>query len=284
MRKVPEAFSRTCLQTKELDGEPLLKLAKHVFHKLSKKNSSTDAWDPSPIQLQSWPILQHNLNLIAIATTGSGKTLGYAVPMVDSCMNSEKKSLKTNSIHGLVLLPTRELAIQVSKVLKAAAKSGNKLSGKNNIAALPIYGGVDREEQIDSLTQRKDGISCQFLVAATPLRLIDLLGIGECGEPNKRIQKLFERTRYLVVDEADRMATQADMSEQVEKILNFLQGTSKCLEQKCLFSATLPRRAVSKCNDWIDKPRVTVKVDTVTVGNRGKTESSSVSKDNERKK
>jgi ATP-dependent RNA helicase DDX5/DBP2 len=207
------------------------------------------------------------LNLIAIATTGSGKTLGYTVPMVDSCaLVKGKKSRRY--VHGLVLVPTRELALQVSKVLKAVAKTANKLSGKTDkIVALAIYGGMDREDQIDSLNKNS-----QLIVAATPLRLIDLLGIGDkdgSGNeaiPNESIQRLFESTRYLVIDEADQMATKNDMSQQVDLIVNFLKEKSTQLDKQCLFSATLPRRAVEKCNDWIDLPRATVKVDTVTVG------------------
>ena len=108
--------------------------------------------------------------------------------------------------------------------------------------------------------------------SASPLRLIDLLGIGEVDGsgkkvvPNEKIQGLFESTRFLVIDEADQMATKSDMSQQVDLILDFLRNKCTQLERQCLFSATLPKRAMAKCNDWIDLPRVTVKVDTVTVG------------------
>ena len=274
---LPDPYLESCLkgESDETDDDSLIKLAKHTFKKLLSKSGANDKWSPTPIQLQSWPILKLSnsktkknvLNLIAIATTGSGKTLGYTVPMVDSCaLVKGKKSRRY--VHGLVLVPTRELALQVSKVLKAVAKSANKLSGKTDkIVALAIYGGMDREEQIDSLSKNS-----QLIVAATPLRLIDLLGIGDKdgsgneAVPNKSIQRLFESTRYLVIDEADQMATKNDMSQQVDLIVNFLKEKSTQLDKQCLFSATLPRRAVEKCNDWIDLPRATVKVDTVTVG------------------
>ena len=73
----------------------------------------------------------------------------------------------------------------------------------NKIVALAIYGGVDREEQIDSLSKNS-----QFVLAATPLRLIDILGIGDQDgtgsptRPNDRIQRLFEPAQFLVLDEA----------------------------------------------------------------------------------
>jgi superfamily II DNA/RNA helicase len=274
---LPDPYAESCLEENCESDDSLIKLAKHTFKKLSSK-MGTKNWSPTPIQLQSWPILKSSSSksassdtkhttLIAIATTGSGKTLGYAVPMIDSCaMVQGKKSRRY--VHGLVIVPTRELALQVSKVLKAVTKSANKLLKQTEkIVALPIYGGVSREEQIDSLCKNS-----QFIVAATPLRLIDLLGIGDKDGngkqpvPNERIQRLFEPMRYLVIDEADQMATKSDMSQQVDLILNFLREKCTQLDRQCLFSATLPRRAVAKCNDWIELPRVTVKVDTVTVG------------------
>ena len=277
---LPDPYAESCLEenSKE-DDDSLIKLAKHTFKKLASK-VGTKKWSPTPIQLQSWPILKSDSShkkcfldtkhttLIAIATTGSGKTLGYAVPMIDSCAMVQGKQSR-RYVHGLVIVPTRELALQVSKVLKVVTKSANKLSEQaEKIVALPIYGGVSREEQIDSLLSKNS----QYIVAATPLRLIDLLGIGDkdgSGKeavPNKKIQRLFEPMRYLVIDEADQMATKSDMSQQVDLILNFLREKCTQLDRQCLFSATLPRRAVEKCNDWIELPRVTVKVDTVTVG------------------
>ena len=276
---VPNPYLVTCLEGEENDN--LLKLAKASFGKISR-GANTSNWNPTSIQLQSWAILKSKksktktkrenslLNLIAIATTGSGKTLAYTVPMVDSCMlNKGKKSRRY--VHGLVLVPTRELALQVSKVLKIVSKTANRLSGKTDkIVALAVYGGmVDREEQIDSLSKNS-----QYILAATPLRLIDLLGIG-CKDgsgnesvPNEKIQRLFETTQYLVIDEADQMALKSDMSQQVDLIIKFLKDRSIHLEKQCLFSATLPRRAISKCNEWIDLPSVTVKVDTVSVGSK----------------
>jgi len=282
---VPYPFPECCLKeesesTRTIADDPnsLLKLTKHVFNKLSK--NKTAQWNPTPIQLQSWPILKSNssmttssaagttdLNLVAIATTGSGKTLSYAIPMIDSCsMVQGKKSRRY--VHGLVLVPTRELALQVSKVLKMVANSANKLSKQTDkIVALPIYGGVDREEQIDSLSTNS-----QYVLAATPLRLIDILGIGDTDAngnesvPNQRMQSLFESTRYLVIDEADTMAVKTDMSQQIQSLVTFLRQKCTRMHRQCLFSATLPRRAIAKCNDWIPLPRVTVKVDTLTVG------------------
>ena len=240
---LPDPYAESCLK-ENYESDSLVKLANHTFKKLSSKAGDNEKWSPTPIQLQSWPILKcgpsqktsqdMNLNLIAIATTGSGKTLSYAVPMIDSCSTIQGKKSR-RYVHGLVIVPTRELALQVSKVLKAVAKSANKLSGKDDkIVALPIYGGVNREEQIDSLSKNS-----QFIVAATPLRLIDVLEIGDIDGsgnklvPNESIQRLFERTRYLVIDEADQMATKSDMSQQVDLILDFSRKKCAELDRQC---------------------------------------------------
>lgn len=273
---LPEPYAESYLNGDPEADDSLTILAKRTFEKLSPK-STTEKWTPTPIQLQSWPILKsgsskttsvdtNHLNLIAIAATGSGKTLSYALPMIDSCaMVRGKKSYRY--VHGLVIVPTRELALQVSKVLKVITKLANKLNkSTDKIVALAIYGGVNREEQIDLLNKKS-----QYIVAATPLRLIDLLGIGDKDGNQKKddshegIQRLFKSTRYLVIDEADQMATKSDMSQQVDLILNFLREKGTQLDRQCMFSATLPRRAIEKCNEWIDEPRVTVKVDYLTV-------------------
>ena len=294
--QVPVPYVATCLDSNNNnehdDDNTLLQLAKSTFRKLSSKSDSGggDKWKPTPIQLQSWPILQHQsqeelftepmspYNVIAIATTGSGKTLGYTIPMVASCVAEATATPNRGYVHGLVVVPTRELALQVSKTLKVVAKQANKLqlqhqssisslSSANKIVALAIYGGTDREEQLDALTQK-----ARLIVAATPLRLIDLLGMensidGKMPSSNeRRIQKLFEPLQYLVIDEADQMATKSDMSQQVDLIVSFVRHHCMSTQKWCLFSATLPQRAIPKCHKWIRSPRVTIKVDAVTVG------------------
>lgn len=269
---IPDPYDENCIEchTKEEEDSPsLLTLAKHVFFRLSQKEKAK--WSPTPIQLQTWPILNQGLNVMAIATTGSGKTLSYAIPMVHSCLEKGVVAGNRPGIHGLVLVPTRELAIQVSKTMKIVCKSANKLSGRKDIAALAIYGGVDKEEQIDSLLSRKEGVASQYIVAATTMRLIDIIGITFENEerlPNNRVRALFDKTKFLVVDEADRIATQIDLTQQAQAVIDFVKSKSSCLDQYCLFSATLPQKAMSKCNEWVNLPRVTVKVNTVTVGSK----------------
>lgn len=273
------------------DEKLLLKLACNTFNKLSQKEKIR--WNPTPIQLQSWPILANEAsptNLIAIASTGSGKTLAYTIPIVYSCLleiiSMKEKSLdsiltRPSQVHGLALLPTRELVIQVSKVVKTVGKVANKFSVKNghshlNIVSLAIYGGIDKLEQIGSMLQRKKEVAqfTYFIVTATPMRLIDILGIGQAKneindastEQKSSLHALFKATKFIVLDEADRLATQTDLSQQIDTIVDFVRCTSSCLEKTCLFSATLPERAKPKCNTWVKNPRLIVKVNSVTVG------------------
>jgi superfamily II DNA/RNA helicase len=335
---LPQPFSGSCLlyvddgiksqgksdNMNNTNSEPhskslLIQLAKHIFHKISMKKCQQ--WSPTPIQLQSWPILasKEPLNLIGISPTGSGKSLSFAIPLVlkgmesliANCNNNimsatcnHNKNLGTNNIIGLIVTPTRELAIQVSKVVALACKSANKLM-KDQIAkihecnpimkSVVIYGGVDKSEQIDSLIGNRlektieEGVNmeksqestnnsrcnCNIIVTATPGRLLDIMCLkDEANDENtkqesgvvSKIRDLFKATQMLVIDEADRMATQSDISKQVDVILSFLNENMGKNLTVGLFSATLPRRVSEKVNEWVSKPRCFVKVNSIVVG------------------
>jgi len=267
---IPAAYEKTCLHEKS-DQDSILLLANQVFRNLSKKQQK-DVWSPTPVQLACWPILKKSTcNLVTIAPTGSGKTLGYVIPMIDSCMTNTEEMQSRSSVHSLVIVPTRELAIQVSKTMKLVSKIANKLRKDNNmkISALAIYGGIDRKEQIDSLLHTTETVLTRFVLAVTPMRLIDLLKIEEESDldsESEAIRGLFEFTQMIVFDEADRCAIASDISKQCDNILNFIIKKSKHLTKRCFFSATLPQKSLIKCHEWIVRPRATIKVDTVTVG------------------
>jgi superfamily II DNA/RNA helicase len=154
------------------------------------------------------------------AKTGSGKTLGFGLPMLQRI--AEKLTDANGTFHqlaggpakpkGLVLLPTRELAVQVHDVLGPLAEA-------LGMRAVAVYGGADIEKQISTLKK-----GCEIIIA-TPGRLIDLGDRGELG---------VEDLDVLVLDEADRMADMGFMP-QVEWVLRRLTGPHQTL----LFSATL---------------------------------------------
>ena len=149
------------------------------------------------------------------AKTGSGKTLGFGLPMLQRVAASEAPEATDRAARprGLVLLPTRELAVQVHEVLEPlGAALGLRVSA--------VYGGADIERQVKSLRKGSD------IIIATPGRLIDL---GDRGELN------VEGLDVLVLDEADRMADMGFMP-QVEWVLRRI---AQHPHQTLLFSATL---------------------------------------------
>ena len=150
------------------------------------------------------------------AKTGSCKTLGFGLPMLQRVADSEKELVREGGParpRGLVLLPTRELAVQVYEVLKP-------LGAALGLHVNAVYGGADIERQIKSLRRGCD------IIIATPGRLIDL---GDRGELN------VEHLDVLVLDEADRMADMGFMP-QVEWVLRRI---AEHAHQTLLFSATL---------------------------------------------
>lgn len=234
---VPPPFSASALHHEE-NLAPFRK----AWTVLEKRNKST--WTPTPIQLQAWPImLKSNVDLIGIAPTGSGKTYAYGLPLMSQIDPEEHRG-----IQGIVLVPTRELALQVEKDLKRAKMPSIKI--------VAVYGGVDRELQMKALLKKKVPI----VVTATPGRLGDLL-------KDERLQgDKLSGLKWIVMDEADRLAIQVDMSNQVDEIIQALGENAD--RRMCMFSATHPQSAASKWDSWMGKRHVIIKVNTVTVGRK----------------
>src|SRR5688572_26584039 len=134
---------------------------------------------PTPIQAQAIPLFLSGRDLLAQARTGTGKTAAFGIPIVERLRGTSE-----SGVVALVLVPTRELALQVTEELSDLAK-GSKL----RIAA--IYGGAGYGKQQSDLTK-----SGPLVLVATPGRLIDFLGQG--------VAKL-GGVKILVLDEADRM-------------------------------------------------------------------------------
>ena len=136
---------------------------------------------PTPIQVQAIPVLLAGKDVLGIAETGSGKTAAFVLPMLQRFGSAPGN--RTSSPHGLILAPTRELAIQIGEVI---ARYGRE----SNLRHVVICGGIPERRQIDQLRRGVD------IVIATPGRLIDL---GQQG-----ILRL-DHVGIFVLDEADRM-------------------------------------------------------------------------------
>lgn len=164
---------------------------------------------PTPIQEQTIPfLLSGSGDLVALAQTGTGKTAGFGLPIL------EQINLNSSAIQALVLCPTRELCMQITGDLQ---KFSRYLPGFRSLA---VYGGASIQAQIQAL---KSGV---HMVVATPGRAVDLL--------NRKILKV-QSVRWLVLDEADEMLSMG-FKDDLDSILAETPKTKQTL----LFSATMP--------------------------------------------
>ncbi len=164
---------------------------------------------PSPIQAQAIPAVLEGRDVMAAAQTGTGKTAGFTLPLLQRLKSGPKP--KPNQARALVLTPTRELAAQVEESVKAY---GAKLPLRSAI----VFGGVSINPQMKSLRRGVD------VLVATPGRLLDLYGQNAVA---------FDQLEVLVLDEADRMLDMGFIHD-IKRILKLLPSK----RQNLLFSAT----------------------------------------------
>ncbi|KAL1205985.1 DEAD-box ATP-dependent RNA helicase 46 [Cardamine amara subsp. amara] len=180
---------------------------------------------PTPIQAQSWPIAMLNRDIVAIAKTGSGKTLGYLVP---SFMHLQR--IRNDSRMGptiLVLSPTRELATQIQAEALKFGKS-------SKISCACLYGGAPKGPQLKEIERGAD------IVVATPGRLNDILEM-------RRIS--LHQVSYLVLDEADRMLDMG-FEPQIRKIVKEVPTKRQTL----MYTATWPKEVRKIAADLLVNP------------------------------
>ena len=191
---------------------------------------------PFAIQTEAIPVALRGVDLCGRARTGSGKTLAFGVPMIARI----DPAARVRAPRGLVLVPTRELALQVAEVLEPIGRACN-------VRTLAVYGGASRDDQIDALEK---GVE---IVVATPLRLIDLMKAGEVA---------MDDVQVVVLDEADRMADEG-FTPQVEWVLRHVTGE----HQTMLFSATLDGQVGNLVRRYMKSPEeVSIDSPTDTVG------------------
>lgn len=180
--------------------------------------------NPTPIQQQAIPAIATGKDLIACAQTGTGKTAAFAVPILQSLHEDNRKGLGPQV---LILVPTRELAIQISQNIAGLSKF-------LQVKHCTIFGGVSQVNQVKELKRGVD------ILIATPGRLIDLIGQG--------FVKL-GHIRYLVLDEADNMLDMGFIHD-LKKIYKFLPAKKQTL----LFSATMPKAIRKLAMDFMHQP------------------------------
>ncbi|KAJ4408843.1 pre-mRNA processing RNA-helicase [Didymella pomorum] len=195
---------------------------------------------PTSIQAQAIPIAESGRDLIGVAKTGSGKTLGFGIPMIRHILDQRPLKPSDGPI-GLILAPTRELSLQIKNELKPFLKaSGIKIEC--------AYGGEPISDQIAMI--KRGGI---HVLCATPGRLIDLL------QSNSGRVLSFRRITYVILDEADRMFDMG-FEPQVMKILANVRPD----RQTILFSATFPKNMAALARKALNKPA------EVIIGGRSK--------------
>lgn len=184
--------------------------------------------ETTPIQEKTIPVALQGKDLIGQAQTGTGKTAAFGIPLIQKCQRENERP------QGLVLAPTRELAVQVAEEL-------NKLGNDKGIRALPIYGGQDISWQINALKKRP------HIIVATPGRLMDHM---------RRKTIRLNEVEMVVLDEADEMLNMGFV-EDIETILQDLPE----IRQTLLFSATMPRQIQNLAQRFMKDP-VIIRIET----------------------
>jgi len=193
--------------------------------------------EPTPIQRETIPVLLHGHDVVGQAATGTGKTAAFALPILNALgeaagRSSSKRHHKNEKgaravPHGLVIVPTRELAVQVSDAMEQYGRD-------MGIKVVPVFGGQPIHRQLKSL---HDGV---HVVVGTPGRTIDLI---------KRRALRLNAITTVVLDEADEMLDMGFM-EDIESILDQTPED----RQTVLFSATMPPRITSIANRYQTDP------------------------------
>ena len=180
----------------------------------------------TPIQAQAIPLILQGRDLIGVAQTGTGKTAAFVLPIIDLILDEPESKF----IKALIIVPTRELALQINKAIEAYSY----FTGTSSIAVYGGGSGADFSQEKTALTQGVD------IVIATPGRLISHMSMGYVN---------FSKLRFLVLDEADRML---DMGFQPD-LLRII-GITNPKRQTMLFSATMPQGVMKLAKTMLHDP------------------------------
>ena len=214
-----------------------------TFHSLGLRPAIVEAItalgyeEPTPIQAAAIPEILGGKDVLGQAATGTGKTAAFALPMLELLARDEQASHRPRA---LVLVPTRELAMQVSEAVHKYGKA-------QGARVLPIYGGQPMHPQLRALSRGVD------VVVATPGRALDHLNRGTLE---------LEAVRLVVLDEADEMLDMG-FAEDLEALLNALPEQ----RQMALFSATLAPRILAIARSHLRQPvRIQIEAEEPTAG------------------
>ena len=203
--------------------------------------------EPTPVQRETIPVMVSGRDLLAQAATGTGKTAAFTLPMLDRLLGRETGAATTGASRskrpqtcGLVLVPTRELAMQVAEAVHKYARG-------SGLTVVPLYGGASLGQQVRALERGAD------VVVATPGRALDHI---------RRTTLVLGGLQVLVLDEADEMLDMG-FAEDIDAIIE----NTPASRQTALFSATMPARILSIAKRHLkNAERITVAHEKTAVG------------------
>lgn len=205
------------------------KLQMITFHELGLNPQILQAIDelgfvnPTPVQLEAIPqILRSSQDVIALAQTGTGKTAAFGLPIL------EQLSVESRTVQAIVLCPTRELCLQITRDIETYSKF------LGNVMVQAVYGGADAQKQINGLKKNPQ------IVVGTPGRTLDLINRGALKINN---------VSWVVLDEADEMLNMG-FRDDIDSILE----STPVEKQTLLFSATMPKEVRRIASEYMHKP------------------------------
>ncbi|MCE7064890.1 DEAD/DEAH box helicase [Dyadobacter sp. CY326] len=183
----------------------------HIAPEIKRSLETSGFKRPTDIQFKAIPAIIKGEDVLAIAQTGTGKTAAFAIPIIDK-LHKQKSSSRSEGIKCVVMVPTRELAIQITEVF-------SKIAQHTRVKAFSVFGGVEQGPQIAQLEKGID------VLISTPGRMFDLVSQG--------FIKL-DRIEILVLDEADHMLDLGFIKD-IQDLIKFLPKNRQTL----FFSATI---------------------------------------------
>lgn len=198
------------------------------FHEsLTESLAMSGYKNPTPIQEQAIPIILSGNDLIACAQTGTGKTAAFLLPILHKLLS---ENLKESEVHALIMVPTRELAVQISSHLDG-------LTYFSSLSSIAVYGGGDGGSFVREKQALSQGVD---IVVATPGKLISHLNMGYVK---------MKELKYLILDEADRMLDMG-FHDDIMRIISYLPKERQTL----LFSATMPPKILQLAKNILQNP------------------------------
>ena len=188
---------------------------------------------PTDIQYKSIPYILKGEDVLAIAQTGTGKTAAYGIPVIHKLHQWKMSARRKDGIKCLIMVPTHELAIQVTEVL-------NDLAKYTNIKAICLFGGVDQDPQIELLKKGAD------MLVTTPGRMFDLRSQGHLD---------LHRVETLILDEADHMLDKGFLKD-IKDVLRYLPKRRQTL----FFSATIDKNIKTLAYSLIKSSAIRIQI------------------------